>query len=191
MVDGDVIDEEPLAAGSFSAWLAGMRRALDGDAASEVPCGGCTACCTSSQFIAIGPDETETLARIPAPLLFPAPRRPRGHVLLGYDENGHCPMLVEGACSIYEYRPRTCRTYDCRVFPAAGIDPDDGDKAEISRRARRWVFAHPADEDARDHDAVLAAARFIGEHPDRLPDGPPGNATQHAVLAVRLSGTLP
>ena len=35
---------------------------------------------------------------------------------------GHCPMLVDGRCSIYEHRPRTCRTYDCRVFPAAGLE---------------------------------------------------------------------
>ena len=74
-------------------WLAGMERALRGEQASDVPCDGCTACCTSSQFVHIGPDETDTLAHIPAALLFPAPRLPDGHVLLGYDEHGHCPML--------------------------------------------------------------------------------------------------
>ena len=98
-----------------------------------MPCNGCTACCTSSQFVHIGPDETDTLAHIPAELLFPAPLRPRGHVLMGYDERGHCPMLIDNRCSIYEHRPQTCRTYDCRVFPAAGVELEDEDKVLIAR----------------------------------------------------------
>ena len=113
---------------AFSAGLVEMRQGRDpaGSGGSDVPCGTCTACCTSSQFVHIEPDERDALAHIPAELLFPAPGRPRGHVLLGYDERGHCPMLVDGACSIYAHRPRTCRTYDCRVFAAAGVDPGDG-----------------------------------------------------------------
>ena len=73
-----------LAAGDLSAWLGEMQAAIRGDHAAAVPCGTCTACCTSSQFIHIGPDERETLAHIPNELLFPAPRLPRGHVLMGY-----------------------------------------------------------------------------------------------------------
>ena len=38
---------------------------------SDVPCNGCTACCRSSQFVHVGPDEADTLAHIPAELLFP------------------------------------------------------------------------------------------------------------------------
>lgn len=110
-------DEGALRAGSFSVWLKGMGRALRGEAASEVPCDGCTACCRSSQFVHIEPDETDTLARIPEELLFPASRLPAGNKLMGYDEHGRCPMLVDDRCSIYEHRPRACRTYDCRVFP--------------------------------------------------------------------------
>jgi hypothetical protein len=53
-------------AGDFSSWLAGMQAAIRGERGSDVPCDGCTACCTSSQFIHVGPDETDTLARIPA-----------------------------------------------------------------------------------------------------------------------------
>ncbi len=181
----------PLAAGGFSDWLAGMQRAFRGEAPSDVPCGGCTACCTSSQFVHIEPDETETLAHIPAKLLFPAPRLSRGHVLLGYDANGHCPMLVDGACSIYEHRPRTCRTYDCRVFPAAGVEIDDEDQAAIAGRARRWRFDHPRPDDEVRHAAVGAAAAYVREHADALPEGAaPVNATQHAVLAVHLHGAF-
>jgi Fe-S-cluster containining protein len=151
--------EPRLDAGDFSSWLAGMRAALRGERAADVPCGECTACCTSSQFVHIAPDETDTLAHIPADLLFPAPRMPRGHVVLGYDERGHCPMLVDNRCSIYDHRPRTCRTYDCRIFPAAGIGPD---KPLIARQAARWRFTFPADADRADHQAVQAAASAAG-----------------------------
>ncbi|MGI9120662.1 MAG: YkgJ family cysteine cluster protein, partial [Acidimicrobiales bacterium] len=128
MADGNMSGEPDLPAGDFSSWMTEMQSALRGERPSDVPCGGCTACCTSSQFVHIGPDETDTLAHIPAELMFPAPRLPPGHRLLGYDEQGHCPMLVDNRCSIYEHRPRTCRTYDCRIFPAAGLEPDDDDK---------------------------------------------------------------
>jgi Fe-S-cluster containining protein len=163
IVVGDMSDESDLPAGDFSAWLRAMQAALRDGVAAEVPCGGCTACCTASQFVHIEPDETETLAHIPPGLLFPAPGRPRGHVLLGYDEQGHCPMLVDGCCSIYEHRPRTCRTYDCRIFAAAGLDVDaeDDRKAPIARRASRWRFAFPTDDDRRRHAAVRAAARSV------------------------------
>ena len=127
-----------------------MEAALAGEADAEVPCGDCTACCTSSQFVHIEPDETDTLAQIPAALLFPAPRLPEGHVVLGYDERGHCPMLRDGRCSIYDHRPRTCRTYDCRVFTALGVDPDDATGA-ISRQVRRWRFTFATDEDRDRH----------------------------------------
>jgi Fe-S-cluster containining protein len=190
-------DGDGLAAGDLSAWLAGMQRALDGTAAADVPCGDCTGCCTSSQFVPVGPDEVDTLAHIPPELLFPAPRMPAGHVLMGYDEHGRCPMLVGGACSIYAHRPRTCRTYDCRVFPATGVELDDGPggddagKAEIARRSRRWRFTHPTEDDRVEHEALRAAARYVREHPDRLPDGAaPVTATQHAVLAVRIHGAF-
>ena len=153
-----------------------------------MPCDGCTACCTSSQFVPIEPDETDTLAHIPAELLFPAPRRPQGHVLLGYDEHGHCPMLVDDRCSIYEHRPRTCRTYDCRVLPAAGLDiGSEQGKERIARRTRRWRFSYPTATDRAERDAVHAAAAFLQTHAAELPANVrPTGTTQLAVLAVEL-----
>jgi len=188
MADGDGIERGDLPAGEFSSWLHGMQRALRGERTSDVPCDGCTACCTASQFVHIGPDETETLSHIPSELLFPAPRMPAGHVLLGYDEHGRCPMLTDDGCSIYAHRPRTCRTYDCRVFPAAGLEIDGETKALLAERARRWRFDFPTDADRMDHDAVRAAARFVQEHErDLLPEGSaPTNPTQLAVLAVEV-----
>lgn len=169
-------EEQPdLDAGEFSSWLTGMQAALRGEGGSDVPCNGCTACCTSSQFVLIEPDERDALNHIPAALLFPAPRRPRGHVVLGYDERGHCPMLVDGRCSIYEHRPRACRTYDCRVFPAAGIDAD---QPVIARRAQRWRFTYAAPADHDGHEAVRAAAVSLRER------HPTATATELAVRAV-------
>ena len=86
-------------------------------------------------------------------------------------------MLIEGKCSIYEYRPRTCRTYDCRVFAAAGVEVDEDTKALIAERARRWRFEFPTDADRAQHVAVQAAARTVRE---------PMSATQLAVRAVEI-----
>ncbi|MEO6124998.1 MAG: YkgJ family cysteine cluster protein [Ilumatobacteraceae bacterium] len=179
----------PIPAGDFSSWLAEIQGALRGDNDSDVACGTCTACCTASQFIHISPDERDALAHIPTALLFAAPRMPPGHVLMGYDQHGRCPMLIDNRCSIYEHRPRTCRTYDCRVLPAAGlhIDADDRDKVLIAQRARRWEFSHPTEIDTRHHHAVERAARFLIEHRrDLSPGVVPQAATPIAVAAIEI-----
>jgi uncharacterized protein len=181
------LPERDLAAGDFSPWVLDMQRAIRGERGSDVPCGTCTACCTASQFVHIAPDETDTLAHIPVELLFPAPLMPRGHVLLGYDERGHCPMLVDNQCSIYEHRPQTCRTYDCRVFPAAGLAVGDDEKVLIERRVERWRFSHPTADDRERHDAVRAAAKYLEAHRHLLPDDvAPKTSTQLAVLAIEI-----
>jgi Fe-S-cluster containining protein len=168
-----VAEDDALAAGDFSSWLAGMQAALAGTLDSDVPCGSCTACCTSSQFVHIGPDEKDALAHIPPALLFPAPGMPRGHVVLGYDERGHCPMLVDGRCSIYAHRPRTCRTYDCRIFPATGVQVD---KPLVSGQSARWRF-----ESDGAASAVRAAADFLEKHAPA-----PMSPTRRAVRAVEI-----
>jgi Fe-S-cluster containining protein len=187
----DSTDEPVLPAGVFSEWMTEITEALAGHGETDVPCGTCTACCTSSQFVHIGPEETDTLAHIPKPLLFPAPRLPRGHVLMGYDERGHCPMLVDDQCSIYDHRPKTCRTYDCRVFAAAEVAIDDADKALIARRTRRWRFEFPTDVDRAQQAAVKSAAVYLRDNGGELPEElRPHTSTQLAVLAVELNGAF-
>jgi Fe-S-cluster containining protein len=154
----------------FSMWLTDMRAALRAERDADVPCNGCTACCRSAQFVAIEPDESETLARIPPELVVPAPLRPPGHVVLGYDERGHCPMLVDDRCSIYEHRPRACRMYDCRIFAATGVDPE---KPEIARRVREWHFTYASESAGETQAALRAAAAEL--------DGAP---TERAVRAI-------
>jgi Fe-S-cluster containining protein len=153
-------DERDLPAGRLSDWLDEFARALRDERDSVVPCGGCTACCRGSHFIHVGPEETDALAHIPRELLFPAPHRPPGHLLMGYDERGHCPMLVDDRCTIYEHRPRACRTYDCRIFAATGVDPaDDGPaKVEVAARVARWRFDTSDPTDQRLQDDLRQAA---------------------------------
>jgi len=159
-----------------------MLGALRGERDADVPCDGCTACCESSQFVLVEPEEHDARAHIPPELLFPAPGAPKGYSLLPYDEHGRCPMLHDGRCSIYEHRPRTCRTYDCRVLAAAGVDVGSA-KPAIRRRAAAWRFEVADDVDRRALDTVRAAGTFLAEQADELPGGAPP-PTQLAVLAV-------
>jgi uncharacterized protein len=155
------VTEDLLSAGEFTSWLAGTQAALRGEHDADVPCGACTACCTSSQFVHIDPDELDALAHIPVALRFPAPGLPDGHVVLGYDEHGRCPMLGEHGCTIYEHRPRACRTYDCRVFAATGVEPDASQPA-VAAQVRRWRFSHHTREDRVLQDEVRAAVPSSG-----------------------------
>jgi Fe-S-cluster containining protein len=138
-------------------------------------------------FIHIKPEETQTLRRIPRALLFPAPGRPKGHVLMGYNDKGHCPMLIDNQCSIYEDRPQTCRDYDCRIFTATGISVDQQAQPEIAQRVKEWAFSFE-DEGSREEDRVLKeAAAFLEKNREVFPPGSiPSNPVQLAVLAVRI-----
>jgi hypothetical protein len=184
--DGTHSGRGDLPAGDFGVWLGRMRAALGHETDADVPCGDCCACCSTSHFVHVGPDETDTLAVVPGDLLFAAPGMPPGHMLLPYDGRGRCPLLDEGGrCTIYDRRPRTCRTYDCRVFAAAELDAD---REQITARARRWRFAFAAPSDAILQAAVAAAARWIRDHAAAFPGGAaPDDPAQLAVLAVRVA----
>jgi Fe-S-cluster containining protein len=122
-------------------------------------------------FIRIKPEETRTLQRIPSALLFPAPGLPKGNVLLGYNDQGHCPMLVDNECSIYEDRPQTCRDYDCRVFAATGISVDPRTQAEIANRVQAWAFDYENEPSREEHRIVQEAAAFLEKNRDLFPPG--------------------
>jgi Fe-S-cluster containining protein len=170
-----------LPAGDFSEWLRAMRAALRGSSGMEVACGDCVGCCTSSYYIKVRPHETRTLAAIGREHLEPAPGS-RGEWLTGFDEQGHCRMFG-GGCRIYADRPDTCRTYDCRVFAAAGMPA--GDRPAINERIARWRFSYPTELDREEQRAVTAAASFMRRHPVRFPSGRiPSRPAEIAVLAV-------
>jgi Fe-S-cluster containining protein len=177
--------EASLPAGDFSQWLRAMRSALAGGPGMNVACGECVGCCTSSYYIKIRPTEAEALRRIPPEQLTDSPRDAPGTRLMGYDAHGHCPMFRGGGCSIYPHRPDTCRTYDCRVFTAAGMDAGPG-RDVINERVARWRFEYPGAGDVQEQRAVRAAAAFLRQHPVRFPGGHvPARAAEIAVLAVK------
>ncbi|MEP6625539.1 MAG: YkgJ family cysteine cluster protein [Acidimicrobiia bacterium] len=172
-----------LPAPPFSEWLAGMRGALRGEHDADVPCGECTACCRASQFVPIEADETAVLAHIPDELRFPAPGRPPGTVVLGFDQHGACPMLTDAGCSIYDHRPRACRMYDCRIFAATGVAVEGPQQAEVARQVRRWRFAFPT---AADHAAQMTLRHATDAVRASVLRRPAGTAAPGAIeVAVR------
>lgn len=178
-------------AGPFAHWLEQARAALRGEGGTDVPCGDCVGCCTSSYYIPLRPDDTEALKKAPASLLHSAPGMAPGHKMMGYLEDGTCPMLESGKCSIYQHRPQTCRDYDCRIFAAAGIDAGGPDKSVINQRVRSWRFTFPAEADRLAYDAVRSAAAFIRANKASFPGSrAPTAPTGIAVLAIKAHGVF-
>jgi Fe-S-cluster containining protein len=175
-------------AGEFSKWLRDTEAAFrSGKDSPNVPCGTCTACCRSSMFIHIEPLETKTTRRIPASVLFAAPGRPEGHLLMGYDENGRCPMLAVDKCSIYKDRPQACRSYDCRVFAATGIPVDVQAQPDIAARIDAWDFEYATEASRDRHTLLKRAAAFLRARTDLFPSGTlPSEPGALAALAIRV-----
>ena len=138
-------------------------------------------------FVHIAPEETATIRSIPRELLFPAPGRPEGHLVLGYDDQGRCPMLRDDRCSIYDARPQTCRTYDCRILAAAGVLPADPRHADIARRVQAWQFQHPTEQSFRKSAQVRQAFVFLQTNRSLFPPGSlPEHPEQLAAMAIRI-----
>ena len=178
-----------ISAGGFSIWLRETEASLQsGNGAADVPCGSCRGCCRSSMFVHIGPEETQAIQRIPRKLLFPAPGLPKGHLLMGYNDKGECPMLIGNECSIYADRPQTCREYDCRVFAATGLAVDAQAQPEIADRVRQWVFTYENESSRDEHRNLQETAVFLENNRDLFPDGTvPRYPIQLAALAVEVS----
>lgn len=172
----------------FGSWLRDVQAALAEERPADVPCGDCNACCRTCHVIHVRPEEKRTRARIPREVLLPAPGLPPGNLVLGYDESGCCPLLVDGRCTIYADRPLACRTYDCRIYTAAGVPAD---RAAIAQQVDRWTFAHPSPDDLARHAAVKAAARYIQGHTECLAsDAARREPLRVAVLAIAVHETF-
>ena len=179
-------DDQELFAGDFSAWLEEAEGAIRRGEASDVPCDGLHGVLP---VVAVHPHRARR-GRRPGPhagrrCCSPRPGCRAGHVLMGYDERGHCPMLVDDACSIYEHRPA-----DLSHLRLPGL-------RRHGRGARRRSAPH-----RRAHGplAVRPPGR-VGRGPPRCGRAPlrrtsvrtattsrpatvPGNPTQLAVLAI-------
>ncbi|MDH5737277.1 MAG: YkgJ family cysteine cluster protein [Gammaproteobacteria bacterium] len=171
---------------NFSNWLSEFEEALEGRGDCNVPCEDCVGCCTSSYFVHIKPTDKESIKRIPPELMFAAPGLPEGHYVLGYDDKGHCPMFRVGKCSIYEYRPETCRQYDCRVFAVTGTKPES-DRKEIFFKSETWQIDVSSSLEKKVIEAIRTSARFLKKYNHLFPKGYiPSNHYQQAVLSLRI-----
>jgi len=185
-INSATVQDKP--AGEYSEWLNETINIIKTKGESDVACEECSACCNSSYFVHITPNDKDAIKHIPKELTFIAPGMPKGHLLLGYDSKGHCPMFTNNKCSIYEFRPQTCRQYDCRVFPATGIKNSEKGKEVIAKQSERWKFDFKNKKDKEAFEAVQASAKFIRKNASHFPSGfLPSNATQQAVLAIAVS----
>jgi len=171
-------------AGAFGAWLAAMRGVLRGQQSADVPCDGCVGCCVSSYAIALRPADTAALGAVPARYLR-LPAAGGGTALMAHREDGSCPMLEAGHCTIYAARPQTCRDYDCRIYAATGLLPD-GERPVIRDRVCEWRFEYPTQAERLQHEALRRAARFIRRHAELFPRAARAHSNAAAaVLAVK------
>jgi uncharacterized protein len=170
-------------AGEFGQWLDGFRTACADGRAVDVPCGTCVACCTSGKLIPVEPDEGAALAAVGPEGLVAMPGQP-GEYALRHDASGRCAQLREDGCQVYADRPRACRTYDCRIFPATGVAPDAPLIAEV---AALWHFTYGSAASRRRHSDVRTAAVLLG-----FPGGltAPASPTQHALGALATADDL-
>lgn len=163
-----------------------MQQVLRGGREADVPCDGCVGCCVSGYPVPLRPQDGAALDRVPvACLSLPLDGRlarmlPR--------EDGTCPMFEGGGCRIYVDRPQTCRDYDCRIYAAAGLEPD-GERPVIRQRVREWRFGFEDEADEARAVAVRRAAAFIRGHAASFPPRLRAHSAAAAsVLAVKVHG---
>ena len=76
---------------------------------SDVPCNGCTQCCKWRGELVIRPMlYPDEIGKYKHRML------PDGTVRLAASSTGSCVYLSKDGCSIWETRPKVCRSFDCR-----------------------------------------------------------------------------
>jgi Fe-S-cluster containining protein len=98
--------------------VAEQHEAGNHNAAAQVPCNDCRACCYQPGGVNVAP-EKEPPERLPHLRLQWNEER-QFHELLRR-EDGACVHLGPEGCTIYEHRPEVCRRHDCRVPAIWGL----------------------------------------------------------------------
>jgi len=191
---GDSTDALRLAqieAGDFDDWLQRILQSFRTASAMEVPCGDCRGCCSAGRFVHLVPSDQQARAAISRDFLQHAPGMPSGHAVVGYLADGLCPMLKHGTCTIYPYRPSTCRTFDCRVLAAAGLQVVGKWNERINARVQAWRFTFSSSDSWARFNAIRRAADFIGHNAAAFPGGrAPSEPATIAVLAIKVHPVL-
>ncbi len=95
-------------------------------------------------------------------------------------------MFHEGKCSIYEFRPETCKQYDCRVFAATRSSARQ-ENPDITKQINKWEFRYSTLESEEAQKAVIDAMKFLTENATKFPKGYlPQSESQLSVMAVRV-----
>jgi hypothetical protein len=90
----------------------GNGKMADASETTEVPCGGCTACCRSNQGLFLHPEQGDDVHSYQVQVRAdPVSGNP---VYLLDTKDGACVYLGASGCTIYDRRPLLCRTFDCR-----------------------------------------------------------------------------
>ncbi len=136
--------------GSASTVARNWERLIRDRTEASVPCNGCNACCRSKTLQAqVRGDELE---RFPDAVW----NDNTNSYVLKKNDDGSCTRLVDGKCSVYADRPKSCSGYDCRFHLLAGVIPDGNDPV-MQEAVLQWdVLAIKSRGDAE----ILAAYRL-------------------------------
>ena len=95
-----------------------LTTSISDEPISDVPCNTCVECCEIlTPFLT--PEEIQS-GLYPLSLIQPTAEQLENSPEIGpivglyRKRSGGCGMLINGRCSIYSYRPLSCRQFDCR-----------------------------------------------------------------------------
>lgn len=151
--------------GSVTTFIRKLARGAEKGNVS-VPCGSCNACCRSSKVLVnLYPDE---LKKFPDAVLDKEMSTDPGSTQwrLPKREDGTCVYLIEGKCSIYAGRPRSCRTYDCRFQLFTGVRR--GDDPIMDEAISQWQPLAIKTADDRHYFLAARLAMVDGGFPSSL-----------------------
>jgi Fe-S-cluster containining protein len=163
------------ACGSVTTVWRNFERAARTGGSVEVPCGGCTACCTS-------PESAPELSRREAARLEHTTDA-KGRLRLKRKSDGSCVYLVDSKCSIHPNRPVVCQQFDCRVFLLLGCGTSD---RMVQEALRQWES--PSIKTAEDR-ATLTSLRLAVKGDSTMP--PARNEIEALHRAMNWRSYLP
>lgn len=144
--------EQARSPGRIAPWGVALTTSKMGD----VPCGSCNLCCTRPHLHAdLLPSELPAFPEAVSDEVM------GGSWRLPKKDNGECVHLLNGQCSIYDRRPQSCRTYDCRLH-LFWLKPPERASADFAR----MVFDMWDDwdiETPEDVDHMFAISRAVTE----------------------------